>query len=478
MPSSLVAIIPILCVTAAAIAAMLAEALRDRGERVPIAGLGVIGLAGALVTSVLLWGRDASSFGVVVADRFGLFVGLVLIGIGLLTVLFAPEVVRRDRLPSGEFYALVLFGVAGMMLMAMGTDLLVIFLGLEVLSLSVYVLTAIDRQSEPGAEGAYKYFVLGGFATAFIIYGIAYVYGLTGSTRLDVVGEVVRAHGPRGSVLALLATGLLLVGFAFKVSAVPFHMWTPDAYQGAPTLVSGFMSTGVKAAALAAFARIFLTTFAPMRADWMPILWWIAVATMVVGTVVGVAQTNMKRMLAYSSIAHGGYLLVGIIAGTELGQSALLFYLAAYAVTNVAAFAVIAVLGTRQEGNDELADYAGLARRRPLMAAALTVCLLSLGGLPPTAGFVAKWAIFTAAVGTGDFTIAVVGVLTSVVAVFFYLRIVVMMYMSEPAREVTYGATSRATAAGLVVSIAIIVYLGVLPGRLLDLAASAVGAMF
>ena len=477
--SSLAAVIPILCVTAAGIAAMLAEALRQPGERMAISGLGFVGLAGAAVSAVLLWGRNATSFGVVQADNFGLFVVLVLVGIGALTLLFSPQLVERDALPAGEYYALTLFALAGMMLMAMATDLLVIFLALEVLSLAVYVLTGIRRDSQAGAEGAFKYFLLGAFSSAFFLYGIAFAYGVTGSTRLDRIGNVIAAGAMKDSPLALVALGLLLVGFAFKVSAVPFHMWTPDAYEGAPTIVSGFMSTSVKAAAFAAFVRVFLSTLDPLRDIWVPALWVLAAATMIVGTIVAVAQNNLKRMLAYSSIAHAGYIIVAMVAANEVGKSAVLFYLASYAVTNLAAFAVIALLGTRDQANDDLPGYAGLSNRHPALAAALTVFLLSLGGLPPTAGFVAKWYVFSAAIRSGYYGLAIIGVVTSVVSIFFYLRVVVMMYMAEPAEGATVPApASRAAVFGLALSVLAVFYLGVLPTQVLNLAARSIATIF
>src|SRR5678809_319197 len=277
--------------------------------------------------------------------------------------------------------------------------------------------------------------------------------------------------------MILIAMGLLLVGFAFKISAVPFHMWTPDAYEGAPAVVTGFMSTGVKAAAFAAFARVFLSALEPFSAEWAPVIWLLAAATMILGTVVGVAQSNLKRMLAYSSIAHGGYLLVGLVAANAIGKAAILFYLLAYAVTNVAAFGVIALLGSRDRANDELRDYSGLWYSHPGLAALMTVCLLSLGGLPPTVGFVGKWYIFSAAVGAGYYWLAIIGMLTSVVSVFFYLRVVVMMYMADregvaaPARITTFGM------AALTLSIAAIFYLGILPTQLLNLASQSIATI-
>jgi NADH-quinone oxidoreductase subunit N len=279
--------------------------------------------------------------------------------------------------------------------------------------------------------------------------------------------------------LILIAVGLLLVGFGFKISAVPFHMWTPDAYEGAPAIVTGFMSTGVKVAAFAAFTRVFLSTFEPFITEWAPLVAVLAAATMILGTVVGVAQVNLKRMLAYSSIAHGGYLLVGLVAANQVGKAAILFYLLAYSVTNLAAFGVIAMLGARERGNDELRDYAGLWNTRPALAALMTVCLLSLGGLPPTAGFIGKWYIFSAAVSAGYYWLAIIGVLTSVVSVFFYLRVVVMMYMSE--REGTLplpAAITRMGMAALTVAIAVIFYLGVLPTYVLDRAAESIATIF
>ncbi len=290
------------------------------------------------------------------------------------------------------------------------------------------------------------------------------MYGLAQTTRLEGVSQVVAAEAGGHPVLALVALGLLLVGFGFKVSAVPFHMWTPDAYEGAPTIVSGFMSTGVKAAAFAAFVRVMATAFHPLQAAWYPVFWGMAAVTMVLGTVVGVAQTNLKRMLAYSSIAHAGYVLVGLTAANDVGRGAILFYLLAYGVTNLAAFAVIGLLATRDRANDDLASMAGLSNRHPALAAVFSVLLLSLGGIPPTAGFVGKWYIFSAAVRSGDYVLAIIGVLTSVVSIFFYLRVIVMMYMAEPADLPRSPEPSRAATFTLAATIVVTFYLGILPG--------------
>ena len=472
------AVIPVICLAMAGLAVMLAESFRLKNESMPLGGLAIIGLIGSGAASIFLWDRNATSFGVVTADNFALFVNLVLVAVGILTVFFTAQTATRDQLPAGEFYALMLFAMVGMMLMVQSSDLLLMFLALETMSIAVYVLTGISRERLTGTEAAFKYFLLGAFASSFFLYGIAFIYGLTGSTSLDRVGSVIAAQSMSGNPMILLAVGLLIVGFGFKVAAVPFHMWSPDAYEGAPAVVTGFMSTGVKAAAIVAFARVFLTALEPMINEWAPVLWAIAAATMIVGTVLGVAQTSLKRMLAYSSIAHGGYLLVGLVAGNEVGKASILFYLAAYALTNLGAFGVIALLGSRERANDDLRDYAGLWYSHPALATLMTIFLLSLGGFPPTAGFIAKWYVFGAAVGAGYYGLAIIGVLSSVVSVFFYLRIVVMMYMSErDARPVPAPITTMAFTA-LGIAVFGVLYLGILPSQVIDIAQSSVATIF
>jgi NADH-quinone oxidoreductase subunit N len=474
--NSFAATTPMLIVVLSAIAAMMAEAIRHPGERMYIAGFGLIGLVGALVASVFLWNTDAVSFGVVRADNFALFINIILCIIGIITMVFSNDVVEREDLPAGEYYALTLFGIAGMMLMASATDLLVVFLALEVLSLSVYVLTGLRRSSSQGAEAAFKYFLLGAFSSAFFLYGIAFAFVVSGSTRLDIVGNAIASGG--STTLQFLAVGLLAVGFCFKVSAVPFHMWTPDAYEGAPTVVTAFMSTAVKAAAFGAFVRVFLSALEPLQGQWIPILGAISALTMVVGAVVGVLQNNVKRMLAYSSIAHAGYLLLGIVAANAAGRAAVLFYLLTYAVANLGALGIVALLGTAEHPHDQLRDFAGLWRTRPALAGLMTVFLLSLGGFPPMAGFIGKWYIFSAAVQEGHYWLAVIGVLSSVVSVFFYLRIVVMMYMTEEGTSPARPHISVPAMAALGFAMLATFYLGVLPTRVLDYAVESAKAIF
>jgi NADH-quinone oxidoreductase subunit N len=472
------AVIPMLCVGLAGLVILLAEAFRGRNERMPIGGLALIGLVGAGAASYFLWDSNAESFGAVTADNFGLFINFVIVIVGVLTVMFSAQTVERDRLPAGEYYAILMFAVFGMMLMGQATDLLVIFLALETMSIAVYILTGLRRDQQQSTEAAFKYFLLGAFASSFFLYGIAFLYGVTGTTNIERLSTAIAAQSMSGNPMILLGTGLLIVGFAFKIAAVPFHMWSPDAYEGAPTVVTGFMSTGVKAAAIAAFVRVFLKGLDPMIADWAPVLWWIAAATMIVGTVVGVAQTSLKRMLAYSSIAHGGYLLAGLVAGTDVGKASILFYLAAYALTNLGAFGVIAILGSRERANDDLRDYAGLWHSHPALATLMTFFLLSLGGFPPTAGFIAKWYVFSAAVGSGYYGLAIIGVLSSVVSVFFYLRIVVMMYMTERDARPVPAAVPALAMAGLIISLIGVLYLGVLPTRVIDFAQASISTIF
>jgi NADH-quinone oxidoreductase subunit N len=475
--SSYAAVVPIVCVWLGGLAAMLAEAYREPDERMPIGGLGIIGLIASAATALLLWGKGAQSFGVVTADNFGLFVALILVGVGVITIALSAQVIERDGIPAGDYYALTLFGLGGMMLMAMANDLLVIFIALEILSLAVYILTAIRRDSRPGAEAAFKYFVLGGFASAFFLYGVAFTFGVTGTTRLDQIVIVMSSRMAGQEVLSTVAFCLLLVGFGFKVSAVPFHMWTPDAYEGAPPVVTAFMSAGVKAAAFAAFMRVFMSAFGSFQPQWGPAIWVVSAASMILGVTAGVVQSNVRRMLAYSSIAHAGYLLMAMQSGTDFGKGAMLFYLLTYALTTLGAFGVTALVATRDHHNADLADYTGLSRRQPILALMMTIFLLSLGGFPPTAGFIGKWYLFSAAVTAGDYGLAIIGVLTSVVSVFFYLRVVVMMYMSDDAAMAPITRPTPTSLFALVVPAVAIFYLGILPTRIMDLAIKSIATI-
>jgi NADH-quinone oxidoreductase subunit N len=362
-----------------------------------------------------------------------------------------------------------------MILMAAANDLIVIFLALEIMSVAVYVLAGILRSDRRGIEASLKYFFLGAFASGFFLYGTAFLFGAAGSTRLDAIARVVAATPEHPFVLLGLA--FLLVGFGFKVAMVPFHGWTPDVYEGAPTTVTAFMAVGVKAAAFAAFARVLAVGFGDVGASLSTILWITAALTMTVGNVTAISQQNVKRMLAYSSIAHAGYALVGLVAATGEGGAALCMYLAAYALMNMGAFAVLIALGRRGEPSDTLSDFAGVGFRQPILGFAMTIFMLSLAGIPPTAGFAGKLALFSAAVNAGYVGLALVGVLNSVVSVYYYLGVLVQMYMTEGSREPVPPARRPALLATIVTTMLLVLLVGIAPGGLLRAATEAFASL-
>jgi len=400
----------------------------------------------------------------IAADDFRWVADWVFLGAAALTVLISFAYLQREQLLVPEYYVLLIFGTLGMMVMAAGADLMVIFLGLELMSVAVYVLAGIDRRRARSAEAALKYFLLGAFASGFLLYGIALVYGATGSTNLGLIGTQVGLMG-RPSVMLLAGLALLIVGFAFKIAAVPFHMWAPDVYDGSPTPVTAFMATGVKAAAFAALFRVLNQAFAPVAA-WHDILWWLAAVTMIGGNLFALGQRSLKRMLAYSSVAHAGYLLVAVTAGGAAGTSAFLVYVIAYTLMSLGAFAVLTAKGRAGESEVMIDDLAGLA---------LAVCMLSLLGFPGTAGFIGKWYILIAATSAGKNTLAAILVITSVVSAGYYLPVIMAMYMKpQPVEHAHVDATldrwGRAAVAVVVVGLLLF---GVWPNRLFDLARSA-----
>jgi NADH-quinone oxidoreductase subunit N len=426
-------LLPELILAGAAIVVLLAGAIAKRSDPVALLWLSLGGVVAAGVASIRLWDWDGALTvlaGSVAVDRFGVVVRLILLVTAAIGLLFGHHYFERSGEAKAEFYPLVLFATSGMTLIAVAADLIVVFLALEILSLSLYVLTGFSTRLG-SVEGAMKYFLLGAFSSAFFLFGVAMAYGATGSTRLSGIAAAL-SGSTEGTALALTAMGLLAVGFAFKVSAVPFHMWTPDVYQGAPTAVTAFMSAGTKVAAFAALMRVFNVALQPLTWDWRPIVWALAAVSVLVGAVLAIAQDDVKRMLAYSSISHAGFVLTGLVGGGQTGIGAALFYLAAYAATILGAFGVVMLVSSRGEGRTTLSAYTGLARRSPALAGLLALFLLSLTGIPPTAGFVAKVSVFREAVDAGAWPLALVGVLGSVVAAFFYLRIVVLMFMHDP----------------------------------------------
>jgi len=391
------------------------------------------GVAGAAVVSVLLWdwsGPITVLNGMVATDRFAVVARLVVLGVSAVGLVFGHHYFDRLGEPRQEFYALILFSTAGMTLFVSATDLIVLFLGLEILSLSLYVLTGFSPRLT-ASEASMKYFLLGAFSSAFFLFGVAMAYGATGGTSLSIVASALSGLTDNDA-LAVAALVLLAIGFSFKVALVPFHMWTPDVYQGAPTAVTAFMSAGTKVAAFAALIRVFFTALQPLTWDWTPILWALAAVTVVAGSLLAIAQTDIKRMLAYSSIAHAGFILVGLTAADQAGIQAALFYLIAYAAMIAGAFGVVMLVSDRGEERTALLSYRGLYRRSPLLAGLMTVFLLSMAGIPPAAGFIAKVGVFSAAISAGHWELALIGVLASVIAAYFYIRVLVLMYMQEP----------------------------------------------
>ena len=465
-------ILPEILLCTFAIVGMLYEAFARRPDPVPHLAIAVVGILASAVSASALWHWSGSAYvlgDTVAVDKFSVVSRFVLLGAALVGCLYYTHYASRD--PGsfrGEFYPLTLFATAGMTLITAANDLIVIFLALELLSLSLYVLTGITGRRR-ASEAAMKYFLLGAFSSAFFLYGVAMAYGAATSTKVVGVGApgIVQAlAGQTGSrALALLAMALLVVGFGFKVSAAPFHMWTPDVYQGAPTPVVAFMGAATKVAAFFALIRVFDVGLQPLTWDWTPVLYALAVVSIVVGSFLAIAQRDVKRLLAYSSIAHAGFILTGLTAANSTGIRAAMFYLVAYAAVTLGAFGIVMLVSARGEEQTSLDAYAGLARRSPGLAALMTVFLLSLAGIPPTAGFIAKVTVFSAAIGAGNWPLAVVGVVASVVAAYFYLRVIVYMYMREPAEgiESDEGAMPRIAAGVLATGI---VVLGVFPGIL------------
>jgi NADH-quinone oxidoreductase subunit N len=368
-----------------------------------------------------------------IVDGFATFFRVLVIGVGIFTVLSSSQYLRREHAASAEYYALLLFSVAGQCVMATANELIMIFIGLEISSIATYILAGYLRDDKRNNEAALKYFLLGSFATAFLLYGIAWIYGTTGSTNLaDIRNFLLTGGGARNLTLAGTAAALMFVGFAFKVSAAPFQIWAPDVYQGAPAPVTLFMSAGPKAAAFAVFLRVFTTAFGPITNRWEPFVWSSALLTMVIGNFAALLQTNIKRLLAYSSIAHAGYVMVAIAAHNQVGVAAAMFYLAAYSFMNIGAFAVVTHFSRQGEKYVKIDDLAGLGWKQPGTAALFSIFLLSLIGVPLTGGFFGKFYIFKAALDADLVWLSILGLLSSAVAAYYYLRIMVVMYMHEP----------------------------------------------
>ncbi len=463
---------------------------RDLSTEYLIIGLG--GVAASALITVKQWsvvfcgscGPDGAPYqtlsGMVAVDGFAVFARTVILAATVLGLLVSQGYLRREEVEGPEYHSLLLLSASGMLLMTSANDLIVVFLALEILSIALYVLAAFDRTRLESGEAGLKYFVLGALSSAVMLYGVAMVYGATGTTALTGIASFLSANTLFSSGLLLAGFALILVGLGFKVAAVPFHMWTPDVYQGSPTPVTAFMAAGAKAAGFAALLRVFVSGFGNYAVDWKPLMMILAVASLLVGSIVALVQQDVKRMLAYSSINHAGYILIGVQAGTVKGVSSALFYLLTYTFMVVGSFAVVTVVGRKGDRRHSLDDYKGLGSRAPLLAGAMTFLLLAQAGIPLTSGFVAKFNVFAASVDAREYGLTLVGVITTVIAAFFYLRVIVLMYMSgdadpEPidAEDTRPFALDPSTGTALGLAVAATVVMGVIPGSFLNFAESA-----
>jgi NADH-quinone oxidoreductase subunit N len=470
----LIGFLPALLVGAFAVIVLMVDLFSPPGQQANAGLIPLIGIGLAFWAALRLLGSRQELFGgMIIVDTASLLFQLIFLVAGFLTVLLSIRYVAEEGLELGEYYALLLFALLGAMLMASGGDLLTIFLGLEIMSLAQYILAGMRHQVLKSSEAALKYFLLGAFATGFLLYGIALLYGATGTTNLAGIMTAVREGGLSDHPLLSIGMGLLVVGFGFKIAAVPFHMWTPDVYEGAPTPVTALMSTGVKAAAFAALVRVFVTALGDLQGNWAPIFWGLAVLTMTVGNLMAIVQQNIKRLLAYSSIAHAGYLLIAMVAAGPAGLAGLMYYLLAYAFMNLGAFAVVIAIEQHEDRYLLLDDYSGLGFRYPLLGAAMVLFMFSLAGLPPTAGFMAKFYVFSAAVEQDYIVLTVVGVLNSLMSLYFYLRPVVFMYMAEAKADAPPRPVEPFLLAGIVLTMLGTIQLGLAPARWLGLAQAA-----
>ncbi len=427
-------ILPEIIMTVAGTLIMILQVLMpEEKPKSSLGNLSLIAFIAALGGALYASNYTGTGFsGMIVVDGYATFFRVLVIGVGILSVLTAYQYLSRERANQGEYYALLLFSVVGQCVMVTASELIMLFIGLEISSIATYVLAGYLRDDKRGNESALKYFLLGSFATAFLLYGVAWIYGISGSTNLFAIARSLRTPPYPSGALVGTAAALMFVGFAFKVSAAPFQIWAPDVYQGAPAPVTLFMSVGPKAAAFAAFVRVFTTALGPITNRWEPFVWSSALATMFVGNFAALMQTNVKRLLAYSSIAHAGYLMVAIAAANQLGIEAVMFYLAAYALMNIGAFAVVTHFARQGEKYVNVEDYAGLGWKQPVTAALFCIFLLSLIGVPLTGGFFGKFYIFKAALDANLVWLAVLGLLNSAVGAYYYLRIIVVMYFREP----------------------------------------------
>jgi len=471
--NQLVFIAPEIVLTIGACALFLFDLAIPKHEKDKLGYFAIGILAVAFYGSWKLAAVETDIFsGMFTLDPYATYFKMLVYLAGALTILLSMTYLEIEKIHLGEYYGFILLATAGMMVMVSAGDLIMVYLGLELLSISLYIMAGFKRHESRSVEASAKFLILGSFSSAILLYGISILYGIAGTTNLKGLGAFFAAGAVDNPGL-LLSMSFLVVGFGFKVAAVPFHMWTPDVYEGSPTPVTAFMSVAPKAASFAVFLRVFAEALGGVKAHWQPILITLAVATMILGNVVAIVQTNIKRMLAYSSIAHAGYALIGIIVGGGLGTMSLMLYLMIYALMNLGAFGVVIILRKGGMRGEDIADFTGLAKKNPVAAVIMLIFMFSLAGLPPTAGFVAKFYLFMGAVEAGLVWLAVVGVLLSAVSAYYYLRVVMVMYMREPGRDFDL-ATSPAASLALIVTTLAVLFIGLYPAPLIDATKAAI----
>ncbi|MEK6693010.1 MAG: NADH-quinone oxidoreductase subunit N [Nitrospirota bacterium] len=467
-------VIPELIMTSVALVILMADLFIKRKET--LAFLSIIGIT--IVAYSLLTTPEGSTFsGMFVSDGYSTFFKLLFLLNVILSVLISVKYVSIENINLGEYYAFLLFSTLGMMIMASAHDLILVYLGLELMALSTYILTAFLRHDTRSNEASLKYFLLGAFSSAFLLYGIAMSYGITGTTELKAIAAYITKAGLTGNKTLLLSVIFLVVAFGFKIAAVPFHMWAPDVYEGAPTSITAFMSVGPKAAGFAVLGRVFYEAFGEFHIEWSNILLPLSILTMVIGNIIAISQTNIKRMLAYSSIAHAGYALLGVIAGTPEGLASTMNYLMIYAFMNIGAFSIVIMLRSEGFSGVDIEDYKGLSKSHPLASALMLIFMFSLTGIPPTAGFIGKFYVFMESIKAGNVIPVVIAVIMSAVSAYFYLRIVMYMYMHDPEGEITL-TTSPSMNLALVITTAGTLFLGILPSFLIEFAKRSIISIF
>jgi len=467
-----IAILPLIILAAFAMGILLINVFSKNPKDEKIGYIALTSMIFVFLSLFVYVGKGSLSFGSMISvDIYSIFFDLVFVVIGTLTILASISYVKTTGIHSGEYYALILFAMIGMMLMAASTSLVMLFVSLEMMSIPIYILAGFHRNEERSIEASMKYFLLGAFASGFFLYGLSLVYAATGSTSYQAIAQFL-AKTERLDMSTLLWIGLafLTIGFFFKIAAFPFHAWTPDVYEGAPTSVTAYMATGVKAAAFAALVRIIFTAFPLYQHDWTSIMWLVAVLTMIVGNFTALVQKSVKRMLAYSSIAHAGYLLIGFVVGTQIARSGILFYLLGYAFANIGAFAVISAIGKKGEEYNELKDFQGVGFKFPFLGLVMSVFLFSMAGIPPAAGFMGKFFIFSEAIKSGYIWLAIFGVINSVISLYYYLGVIVRMYFKEPEADLGIAAPAGTLVAALSLAAFGVLQMGIFPSYIWNLA--------